>query len=182
MCVCVCVRLCVCVLSLPPPELQLNCQACPAMSPVCQSRETSNCTPQTLQLLAGEWVRTMQIDKKGNALHEKPIYDSATDCVHPETLNTAMEVSLTASFVNFITFLLEFRDTSPDICRRGRIWSRGYEYDVQKRLSDNRLCPTSLRLTCRHDAAKTADQPMQPHARQEASGDGEVADSPTEKT
>jgi hypothetical protein len=101
----VCVCVCVCVLSL----LQLNCQACPVMSPICQSRETSNCTPQTLQLLAGEWVRTMQIDKKGNALHEKPIYDSATDCVHPETLLTAMEVSLTASFVNFITFLLECR-------------------------------------------------------------------------
>jgi len=77
------------------------------MSPVCQSRETSNWTPQTLQLLAGEWVGTMQIQV--NALHEKPIYDSATDCVHPGTLNTAMEVSLTASFVNFITFLLKFR-------------------------------------------------------------------------
>jgi hypothetical protein len=116
-CVCVCVRererervcVCVCVLSLPPPELPLNCQASPVMSPVCQSRETSNCSPQALQLLAGEWVRTMQIEKKGNALHEKPIYDSATDCVNPETLLTAMQVSLTASFVNFITFLLEFR-------------------------------------------------------------------------
>ena len=53
---------------------------------------------------------------------------------------------------------------------------------MQERLSDNRLGPTSIRLTCRLDAAKTADQPMQPHARQEASGDGEVADLPSETT
>jgi hypothetical protein len=51
---------------------------------------------------------------------------------------------------------------------------------MQERLSDNRLGPTCIRLTCRLDAAKTADQPMQPYARQEACGDGEVADLPSE--